>query len=64
MSGDFLIALVAEQGSALGNGLGQRFSFARIMDLSTRQPKAERTSISVDKSEEFGRKATPGTSMP
>lgn len=32
------------------------------MDLPTRQSQADRTSISVDKSVEFGRKAAPGTS--
>jgi hypothetical protein len=61
-NGGAVIALVAEQGSALGNGLDQRFSFACIMDLPTRQSQADRTSISVDKSVEFGRKAAMGTS--
>lgn len=32
------------------------------MNLPTRQSQADRTSISVDKTMEFGRKADPGTS--
>jgi hypothetical protein len=61
-NGGAVVALVAEQGGPVGNGLDQRFSFTSVVDLPTCQSQADRTSISVDKSVEFGRKTAPGTS--
>lgn len=39
-----------------GEGLDQRFSFARIVDLPARPSQGDRTSIGVNKSMDIGRK--------
>ena len=57
-----VVALVSQQCGALRNGLDQRLGLASIVDLAAGQSQADRTSISVDKSVELGRKAAPGTS--
>ncbi len=57
-----VIALVAQQSGALGDVCDQRFGFAGIVNLTTGQSQADRTSLSVDKSMEFAGKTAPGTS--
>ena len=57
-----VIAFVTQQRSAFRNDFDQRFGLAGVVNLTTSQSQADRTSLSIDKSMELAGKAAPGTS--